>query len=302
MRKENCTVLINSCDSYEDLWNPFFKLFKTYWKNCPYEVVLNTETKQFFDNEIDIRIVNYPSIKKDNYGKRMRNCLKSIKTPYVILLLDDFFLREPVDEAFIEKIVDYLDNNPDVICFNFDVANDKYDVDDGRFLEFRKRSLYGEYKYNMQAAIWRTQELYAAWKPNESPWQWELYGNVRSWTEEKLIYILKEEIKTPLEYGYYPAARGVYRGKWVLEDVKPLFDANEISIDYEIRGIYSEIDESKPRRYVIIPKLYSYGVWRYFHYVLWYIIRRVFKFGDNGHNSMSYSEDMNYYYYTKGGR
>ncbi len=44
--KSEVTVLINSCDAYSDLWEPFFKLFSIYWPDCPYEIVLNTEYKR----------------------------------------------------------------------------------------------------------------------------------------------------------------------------------------------------------------------------------------------------------------
>ena len=34
-------------DSYEDRWYPFFKLLTTYWPQCNYDILLNTETKDF---------------------------------------------------------------------------------------------------------------------------------------------------------------------------------------------------------------------------------------------------------------
>ena len=295
---EKCTVVINSCDNYSDLWDPFFILFKKYWKDCPLGIVLNTEKKSYHDADIDIKVINYE--RQDNtYGNRIRNCLRKIDTPYVLLMLDDFFIREPVNMELVEKTISYLDENPDVICFNFDVAGDQYDEDDGRFLEYQKRSKYGSYRYNMQAGIWRTKALYDAWKPKESPWQWELYGNVRSWNENKKIYVLKEYMKTPIEYGYYPDARGVYRGKWVIEDVKDLFDKNNIEVDYSKRGIYKKEDESEPKRFVISPKIYSYGIVHYVKYIFWYTGRIMHRMINKGDKIGSYSESLNKRYYSK---
>ena len=34
---------------------------------------------------------------------------------------------------------------------------------------------------------------------------------------------------------------GVFRGKWVIDDVKPLFEEHGINIDYSIRGEYQEV-------------------------------------------------------------
>lgn len=298
---EKCTVVINSCDSYSDLWDPFFILFKKFWKECPFRIVLNTEKKNYADNDINLTVVNYEG--NDNtYGSRIRDCLKKIDTPYVILMLDDFFLRESVDMEFIEKTISYLDENPDVICFNFDVAGDIFDEDDGRFAEYQKRSRYGAYRYNMQAGVWRTKDLLEAWKPKESPWQWELYGNVRSWDENKKIYVLKKSVKTPIEYGYYPDARGVYRGKWVIEDVQALFEEHNIKVDYSKRGIYKKENDPAPKRYVIASKIYSYGWLRYVKYITWYIGRVAKKIAKREEAIGSYSESLNVRYYSKGRR
>jgi hypothetical protein len=46
-KKEDLTILVNSCDAYEDLWYPFFELFRINWPNCKYDIVLNTETKSY---------------------------------------------------------------------------------------------------------------------------------------------------------------------------------------------------------------------------------------------------------------
>ena len=41
------TLLVNSCDAYADLWQPFFTLLKRYFVPLPAEILLNTETKDF---------------------------------------------------------------------------------------------------------------------------------------------------------------------------------------------------------------------------------------------------------------
>ena len=299
--KNKCTVLVNSCDGYDDLWYPFFELFKKFWANCPYEIVLNTESKMYENPDLDIRCCNCQS-KNLPYGKRLKNCLKTIKTPYVILMLDDFFLRKPVNQNFLDKIISYLDNNLDVACFNFDIQHDRYDIDDGRFPEFYRRSQFGEYKYNMQVGIWRTQELYHAWKDKESPWQWELYGNVRSWKPDTSIYVLKPGAATPLDYGYYPAPRGVYRKKWVVEDVDPLFAEHGILIDYNVRGIYQgDAGEQDELNFIQIAhqQLYSYGIMGYLKYLIWYIKRKFLQIIGKDRSLLIYADDLNRSKYEK---
>ena len=39
-----CTVVVGSCDKYADLLGPFITLFRKFWPDCPFEVVLVTES------------------------------------------------------------------------------------------------------------------------------------------------------------------------------------------------------------------------------------------------------------------
>ena len=41
------TMLVNSCDAYEDLWQPFFTLLKRYFAPLDMRILLNTESKDF---------------------------------------------------------------------------------------------------------------------------------------------------------------------------------------------------------------------------------------------------------------
>ena len=37
------SIIINTCDKFEDCWDPFFQLWSTYWKDCQGKIYLNTE-------------------------------------------------------------------------------------------------------------------------------------------------------------------------------------------------------------------------------------------------------------------
>ena len=90
------TLLVNSCDAYADLWQPFFTLLKRYFVPLPAEILLNTETKDFTFDGLNLRCVHSTA---PTYGERMTDALREVKTEYTLLLLDDFFLRRPVDIA-----------------------------------------------------------------------------------------------------------------------------------------------------------------------------------------------------------
>lgn len=52
--ENNCTLLVNSCDSYEDCWNGFFDLLLIQWQDFNMKVVLNTETKTYSHDGLSI--------------------------------------------------------------------------------------------------------------------------------------------------------------------------------------------------------------------------------------------------------
>lgn len=273
--KEKCTVLVNSCDEYYDLWEPFFTLFKKFWGDCPYQIVLNTEHKMYTAENLNIKCINLSSKRKVAYGERFIRCLRQIETEYIVLLMDDFFLRDKVEQVYIDQLVNVLDNNADIACLSFDFFEDQYNIDDHRIPNFVKRSRYGRYRYNLQAAIWRKCELEKSWKKRETPWQWEVYGNMRSWSMKMQIYAVSNSEMSPIKYGKTTALDwGVIRGRWVEHDVVPLFDRHNISVDYSKRGFLNpsvDLNPSNKMNFSILQKMYSMGYYWFFKYLLWRI-------------------------------
>jgi hypothetical protein len=294
-----CTVIVNSCDAYADLWSPFFKLFNYYWPNCPYSVLLNTESNnlgikdQFLG---DIQIEN-KNVKNISYGQRMRSCLKQINTPIVLLLLDDFFFRDFVDQNRISQLVSLILEHDEVYNFCLEKTHDPFDVDDKKFKGFLKRSKFGAYRYNLQAGLWKRDKLIDAWMDFESPWQWELFGNMRSWRTDGVYYVMSNDECELISYGKTNEIWGVFRGKWVVDDVQPLFEMHGIHIDYSLRGVCTSNDiEIIPQ---IVPAsrdiIHSIGIGRYIDYNKWKFKKKIF--GDMAQDT--YMNYLNKRYYSK---
>ena len=71
--KADYAILINSTDSFEDCWHPFFKLFSKFWPNYEGKIYLNTETKDFKYHELDIVCIKNnisPPAKKNTWSER----------------------------------------------------------------------------------------------------------------------------------------------------------------------------------------------------------------------------------------
>lgn len=117
---QDCTVIVCSCDKYEDLWYPFFTLLKRNWINFDLPIILNTESKEFHMEGLDIKTFSFYA-NNDNvkWGERLLSHLNKVETDYVIILLEDFLLESTVRVEVIQKCVDYLNANSDISCFNF---------------------------------------------------------------------------------------------------------------------------------------------------------------------------------------
>ena len=174
---QKITILINSCDNYEDLWVPFFTLFKKYWDPKDVRILLNTESKDFSFNGLSIECIHPKNI-NDPYGARMLNALSHIRTPYVITLLDDFVLRNKVDQDLINRIIGWMDNDNRIAYFNCDYTKTFIDFEVNKYPGFKRIPNGNEYTLNMQAAVWRTKRLIHYWRPNVSPWEWECFTNL----------------------------------------------------------------------------------------------------------------------------
>ena len=264
------TVLVNSCDSYEDTWRPFFILFKKYWKDCPYDIVLNTESKIFSMEGVKINCFQlYEKSQKIAYGKRMLDHLKQIRSKYIFLLMDDFFIRRPVKTERIEQCLQWMKENPEIAVFSFENVKDELNIKDNMFKGFELRPQFGEYKLNLQAALWRKSALIKYTKKHENPWQFEIIGSQRTfWTKDK-FYVFQDISERIIDYGKTKHLDwGIVRGKWMIDDVEPLFKEHDIHIDYFERGVLKKEDIETVRGRVPLNQslwnqIRSYGLFRW---------------------------------------
>lgn len=88
-------VLVPSCDAYADLWPPFFRAVVRHWKDCPFSIVLGSN-QAIFDVPRGRVIHSTAGLR---WGERLLDFLSQLQCDYVLLMLEDFFLRGPVDTA-----------------------------------------------------------------------------------------------------------------------------------------------------------------------------------------------------------
>lgn len=241
---QRLTMLVNSCDAYEDVWDLFFESIRVQWPECKYDIVLNTETFSYSYKELPINVHNYRRkfAKKDRWGERFRRTLRDIDTEYVLTFLDDFVLTEPVkNPGLIEQILDFMDSNPDVTVVYLD-AFPKWCFlleEDKSLPGFGKMPQVCSYKLSTAVAVWRRERLLSLIKDFETPWEWEMNASYRACRmqcgEFYAVVDALEDIPRNIMFSFQHGG-AIRRGLWNV-DTPQLARKYGIDIDASKRGI-----------------------------------------------------------------
>lgn len=234
------TLLICTCDAYEDAWGPLFTLFRRYWPSLDAPIVLNTETKTYAFPGYTILC---PQLYKDHpnpaiapWSRRLRETLtQAVTTDIVMIFLDDFYLRSPVNTERLDICLRLIEENPKVANVAlFPCPPPFTPTADHSWLVKRNKS--APYLFNLQAGLWRRQRLLHFLRDHESPWYFERWGSIRGRRYPDDFFGLKAEEERDLIFNYWPSMQGVSKGMW-LPKTSQLFEQEGIKLDLTIRSV-----------------------------------------------------------------
>ncbi len=237
-------VVMCSCDAYEDLWYPFFECFDRFWGDIPYNVYLNTEKKQYDDsgNSFKVTTLNLEKSPRGGvpWGKRFLKVLDRIEEEYVFLVLDDFFLCDKVDNAYLEQIMDIMDADKSIASFQLSgtrIRNrqpESYQVKEELTYDLIHKN---GWRTHFIPTVWRKSVLKKWLRPWESIWGFEAYGSrrARKWDYPEKVYIVSHPVI--YDYLWIKDCSAVVNGKWINEpELTNFFEENNIKVDYSKRG------------------------------------------------------------------
>ena len=241
------TILLTTSDKYSDAWKPFMHFWNINCQKLNFPIVINSETKIFETDNPNIR--TYLSKPNLPWSKRMINCLKTIKSKYVLLCLEDYFIQSSVDEEIFCAAVDTMesDKNIGVIQFAIDIScrYDKSVIVNKYFspvpiLKTDRQTHNG--RIYCVLSLYRTDYLKKLLVPTESPWEFEVYGTLRSQYFKEKVYRERDDHKRCFNYLIEPKyGYGISRGKWLPKNVE-LFQKFNVDVDFSNIGILS-VDE-----------------------------------------------------------
>lgn len=221
----DCALLVLSCDAYADLWPPFFTLLRRNWPDCPFPIYLGTgEASQAPAGVIVLR-----SDGGKDWSRCLLNYLDALPQSHVLLMLDDFFLR------------DLVLNEEILYCLRFAQIRKAIQL---RLIPRPKPTdrLTNEknigistpgspYRLSTQAAIWDRRELRALLRENESIWEFEHNGNLRATEQGGGFYSVWRPV---LPYAGWFAHHVVEKGRWLPHE-KWIFLRQNVGCNFSCR-------------------------------------------------------------------
>lgn len=259
------SVVVTSCDGYSDLWDPFFKLMDAYWEGMNYPVYLNTETIQYNKEfcHFNVKSINLLEGRKPgstSWSRRMLDVLERTSEEYVMILVEDFFLRETVQTELIEQLLDRMDQDKTIGQIQlFGVRTNCDNERQNIISETMTIEQIGDNKAKVcfVPTIWRKSVLVRWLRPWETIWAFESCGAARAkrWKYPEKVY----RIYAPAVFNYL-WEKGCYcvvNGKWMIHPLlTDLFAQHDIKIDYNQRGTIT-MEEWKRVDTAAILKRYS---------------------------------------------
>ena len=95
------TLLVPSCDAYSDTWPYFFHFLFKYWPEVPTPVYLTAKFLSYDDPRVRTIKVGVDR----QWGDNLHAALPQVPGEVLMLLLDDFFINQKVDEAEVAAAV-----------------------------------------------------------------------------------------------------------------------------------------------------------------------------------------------------
>ena len=198
MKNKDCTVLVCSCDKYNDVEKPFVALWRKFWPDCPFETVLLSETlaTEGFDRAI-----------LTGHGKTwcemLGEALEQIDSPYVLMLMNDYLLSEPVNtERFLLRLNEAKRYDSASLRLN-PLPPGENIVDGSDLLEMPKNTAYC---VTCQASIWNREFLLGLAHRNKSAWEFERYGSFMVGNEPRPLLVTQTK--------EFPFVDAVHKGYW----------------------------------------------------------------------------------------
>jgi hypothetical protein len=178
-------------DKYLPLLKGFAYFFNKYWSKDEEIIVLCYEKPSF---SLPDNFIIHSLGRQKNYGRYWTNALipyfKNVPEKYFLILLEDLFLREPIDLEILKEMEDIVKRNgADKACLHKIVAkSDWEEVVSDNIVKINRatRTAIG-HRTTLQPAIWSKKRFLKYLKPNYTAWDFEILNEYNARTEDSVV-------------------------------------------------------------------------------------------------------------------
>ena len=247
MDDNSYSILVNTCDKFEDCWEPFFKLFKKYWPDYKGTIYLNTEYKDYSYDGLNIVALKVCQKRQDAHKITWSECLKRaldlIDSEIVLYMQEDYFLKARVENKLVEKYAELIQKISDIHCIHLTDQSLISTEEICHYEGLKVAKMNQRYRISCQAALWKKNVLSSYIRVYESAWQFEEFGSKRGAIMKHSFYVVDEQWVILNHFEIIPYIfTGIIQGRWN-DQVVNEFSRNNICIDYSKRGFTKETPE-----------------------------------------------------------
>jgi hypothetical protein len=237
------SILINTTDSFEDCWFPFFTLFKKFWPEYCGKIYLNTETKVYEHEGLNIisiqNNIGTPH-KIVTWSECLLRALDVIDGEIILYMQEDYFLKDFVKNDVFENFVKLISFKTTIDCIHITDSGGNLGLPS--IFHDKLNHLISPQRYltNCQAALWKKSTLHSLIRPYENAWQFEEFGSMRAEKSKPIFLGVNRSFVKHQEYEIIPYIfTGIIEGRWY-EPVVELFKIHQIQVDFSVRGFVNQ--------------------------------------------------------------
>lgn len=176
---QKCQILVLSYDGFSDVWPIFFDCFFKYWPDCPFEINLITNFKEYPDP----RVKSLKIGKDDSWSDGVIKALDKIDAERILFFFEDHVLDGLVDTA---EILDYFNLAVQNKSDSFRLGLSKMRLRPRQFpkrgikksvVEMKRGSMY---RVGLNSTFFKKATILALLDKRESAWECEFNGSERS--------------------------------------------------------------------------------------------------------------------------
>ena len=202
---KSTAVLVVSCDKYSDLWPIFFGLWHKYWPNCQLKMYLGTNFFNYSDPALHVIKIGTDQAYSDNILK----FLKSIDEDFVLLVTEDFFLSESVDDTSLSEHLHEFFSKRGKYLKLVNTYPLGFDNDTQAKIGLIEAGV--KYRTGLGVGLWDKNFLLKNIPPGMSAWELEKNGILASRMPDDAVFGFNSKFRGKRPFQHF---HGVIKGAW----------------------------------------------------------------------------------------